>query len=95
MLFGLLRRLVSGEVNVRNNRFIGDYVGLISRPPPPPRPIRDIAITGLFANHVEVVTGQNITIEAVVVNFGDLHENFNLTIFYNSSPSSSHVEEKG
>ncbi len=71
--------IVPGEVNVENNVFIDGKVTLISELEPS---IRDIAVIGLSANPAIVMVGENITIAAIVANFGDLPESFNLTLLY-------------
>jgi len=73
---------VPGEVNVENNVFTDGIVTLLTRPS---HYIRDIAVTGLSANPVETQVGQNITVAAVVANFGNTSETFNLTLFYDSN----------
>lgn len=67
------------EVNTENNRFVDGSVMLLSRPTPLKR---DIAVIDLLASPTTVTVGENITVQAVVVNFGDLEESFDLTIFY-------------
>ena len=71
--------IVPGEVNTENNRFVDGSVMLLSRPTPLKR---DIAVIDLLASPTTVTVGENITVQAVVVNFGDLEESFDLTIFY-------------
>ena len=71
---------VPGEINTENNSYVGGNVTLIRRPPPPL--VCDIAVIWLSANPQTVISGQKITIEAIVANLGDTPEDFNLTIFY-------------
>jgi len=72
---------VPGEVNIENNVFTDGEVTLLSKPS---HYVRDIAVTWLLANPIEVQVGQNITITAIVANLGNMSESFNLTLLYDS-----------
>ncbi|OGD45704.1 hypothetical protein A3K79_00825 [Candidatus Bathyarchaeota archaeon RBG_13_46_16b] len=73
---------VSGETNLENNWFTDGTVEVKTLPP---SITHDIAVTWLSANTTEAYAGENVTIDAMVQNLGDVPESFKLTIYYDTN----------
>jgi hypothetical protein len=73
---------VPGETNLENNWFTN---GVVEVKELLPSIIHDIAVLWLSANTTEVGAGENVTIDAMVLNLGDVPESFNLTIYYDAN----------
>jgi len=73
---------VPGETNLENN-WLTD--GVVEVKELLPSIIHDIAVIWLSANTTEVRAGENVTIDAMVLNLGDVPESFNLTIYYDAN----------
>jgi len=73
---------VPSETNLENNWFTN---GVVRVKELLPSIIHDIAVTWLSANTTEASAGENVTIDAMVLNLGDVPESFNLTIYYDAN----------
>jgi hypothetical protein len=73
---------VPGETNLENNWFTD---GVVEVKELLPSIIHDIAVIWLSANTTEASAGENVTIDAMVLNLGDVPESFNLTIYYDAN----------
>jgi hypothetical protein len=73
---------VPGETNLENNWFTNGAVEVKERLP---SIIHDIAVIWLSSNTTEISAGESVTIDAMVLNLGDVPESFNLTIYYDTN----------
>lgn len=72
---------VEGEINVGNNVLVDGTVAVLKLPP---SVSHDVAVLWLGADRSEVNVGEVLALKVVVANFGNVYENFNLTISYDS-----------
>jgi len=72
---------VTGEVNVDNNILVDGSISVLK---PSPTVTRDVAVVWMLAEPVEVEVGKTIMIKVTVANFGNVPEDFNVTIYYDT-----------
>jgi len=72
---------VPGETDLENNWFID---GAVEVKELQPSVTHDIAVIWLSANTTEVSAGENVTIDAMVLNLGEVSESFNVTVYYDA-----------
>ena len=74
---------VEGEIEVSDNVFVDGIVTILFLTPPT---IRDVAVTLVEIQPTQVCAGETVQIRVRVKNLGTFPENFNVIIYYNSSP---------
>lgn len=77
---------VLGEENVNNNVFEDGVITVLK---PPPFIVHDVGVIGLYPEKLEVNVGETINVIVVVANLGNVPENVNLTLYYDSKAIST------